>query len=67
MLASANSNSSSVDAMDYEVALATGHSVVSRESSLSSYTDMQSREIAETPSEEFSDEDFDRSSPLEIS
>ncbi|XP_045199514.1 transcription factor Dp-1-like [Mercenaria mercenaria] len=63
------SNSSSTDAMDYEVAMATGHTeVISREPSIgsSSYSDVQSRGVIETPSEDFSDEDYDRSSPIEI-
>jgi len=62
---STNSNGSSADAMDYEVALATGHSAMSREPSLgsSSYSDMQSRGVAETPSDDFSDDDYNPSSP----
>lgn len=56
--------------MDFEVAMATGgQSVISREPSLgsSSYSDMPSRGVTETPSDDFSDDDYDRSSPLEIS
>lgn len=66
---STNSNGSSADAMDLEVALANGQSVMSREPSLgsSSYSDMQSRGVTETPSDDFSDEDYDRSSPIEMS
>ena len=55
--------------MDYEVAMATGHTeVISREPSIgsSSYSDVQSRGVIETPSDDFSDDDFDRSSPIEI-
>ncbi|XP_060581622.1 transcription factor Dp-2-like [Ruditapes philippinarum] len=62
-------NTNSTDAMDYEVAMATGHTeVVSREPSIgsSSYSDVQSRGVIETPSDDFSDDDFDRSSPIEI-
>lgn len=64
------SNSSSTDAMDYEVAMATGHTeVLSREPSIgsSSYSDVQSRGVVETPSDEFSDDEYDGSSPIDIS
>lgn len=63
------SNNSSTDATDYEVAMATGQTeVTSREPSIgsSSYSDVQSRGVVETPSDDFSDEEYDRSSPIEI-
>ncbi|XP_052216756.1 transcription factor Dp-1-like isoform X2 [Dreissena polymorpha] len=63
-----SSNSNSMDASDFEVAMATGsQSVVSREPSLgsSSYSDIHSR-VIETPSDDFSDDDYDESSPIEI-
>lgn len=61
------SNGSSNDAMDYEVAMATGHTEMSREPSVSSsYSDVHSRGVIETPSEDFSDDEYDESSPIEI-
>ncbi|WAR27375.1 TFDP1-like protein [Mya arenaria] len=67
-LHSAHSNSSSTDAMDFEVAMATNsvQSVVSREPSIgSSFSDVHSR-VMETPSDDFSDDDFDGSSPVDV-
>lgn len=63
-----NSNSSSNDAMDFEVALATGQTgIISREPSIgsSSYSDVQSRSVVETPSD-YSEEDYEDGSPIEI-
>lgn len=56
--------------MDFEVAMATGgQTIISREPSLgsSSYSDMQSHGVIETPSDDFSDDEYDRSSPIEMS
>lgn len=60
-----NGQGSSTD-VDLEVAMATDSvsSVLSREPSVgSSFSDVNSR-VVETPSDDFSDEDYDRSSPL---
>ncbi|KAL5004748.1 hypothetical protein ScPMuIL_018204 [Solemya velum] len=57
---------SNIDNTDMEVAIATGHGL-SRQSSMGSYSDMPSRAATETPSEEYSDSDTDRSSPIDIS
>lgn len=56
---------SNMDNIDMEVAVATGHGL-SRQSSMGSYSDMPSRAATETPSEEYSDSDTDRSSPIDI-
>lgn len=50
-----------------EVAMATSQVLLSRDSSMTSHSDMPSRAATETPSEDFSDDDSDRSSPLEVS
>ncbi|KAL4220420.1 Transcription factor dpl-1 [Mactra antiquata] len=65
---SGNSNSSSNDAMDLEVAIATGQTeIMSREPSIgsSTYSDVQSRSVVETPSD-YSEEDYEDGSPIEI-
>lgn len=62
-----HNNGNSTDAMDIEVAMTTGHSVMSRDSSMGSYSDTHSRGVTETPSEDFSnDSDYEASSPIEI-
>lgn len=62
-----HSNGNSTDAMDIEVAMTTAHSIMSRDSSMGSYSDTHSRGVTETPSEDFSnDSDYEASSPIEI-
>lgn len=62
-----HSNGNSTDAMDIEVAMTTGHSMMSRDSSMGSYSDTHSWGVTETPSEDFSnDSDYDAGSPIEI-